>query len=250
MGKSIGQRLRAYAEREGRGYPDWALRYMPIADRLAPYHHDGDTTIEIGANACGYQRFSNARVIAVDYEWDHLQAAREGGAAHAVRADIAHLPFADDAADVIVCADTFEHLPPDMRSIAAQEIGRVLSPRGAAAITFPSGDAAADAEAQVQAEYETHTGRRLGWWDEHAEHGLPDPAQLQDHFGATHITHVIAINAIATWQWAWRVLLCDWPGRGNALAQVALYWLTPWLATKHEGPCYRAAIFLEPRHDA
>lgn len=249
MGKSIGQRLRAYAEREGRGYPDWALRYMPIAKHLAPYHHDGDTTIEIGANACGYQRFSNARVIAVDYALSHLQEARQGGAAWVVQADIAHLPFADDAAHILVCADTFEHLPKDIRPKAAKEIARVLNRRGAAAITFPSGDAAARAEANVQAEHESQTGRRLPWWDEHAECGLPNPEDIVDHFGDGHRVEAKWINAIETWQWAWRVLLNNWPGRGNALAQVWLYWRAPRLARKHDGECYRAAIFLEPRDE-
>ena len=42
MLESIGQRLRAYAEKDGRGYPDWAIRYVPIVkrldDRIDSYH--------------------------------------------------------------------------------------------------------------------------------------------------------------------------------------------------------------------
>ena len=93
MARSIGQRLRDYAEREGRGYPDWAMRYMPIADRLRPHVTPEARVIEIGANACGFQRFCDTRVIAVDVELDNVKAARDGGAAAVVQADIAHLPF-------------------------------------------------------------------------------------------------------------------------------------------------------------
>ena len=38
MRSAIADTLRAFAEKDGRGYPDWASRYVPIARRLRPYH--------------------------------------------------------------------------------------------------------------------------------------------------------------------------------------------------------------------
>lgn len=48
--------------------------------------------------------------------------------------DIEHLPFVDDAFDVIVCSGVIEYL--DQDGLAIREVSRLLKPKGTAIVTF------------------------------------------------------------------------------------------------------------------
>lgn len=52
-----------------------------------------------------------------------------------VKADICHLPFEDDAYDIIFCNHVLEHIPDDLK--AMQELYRVLKPGGMAILQIP-----------------------------------------------------------------------------------------------------------------
>ena len=72
---SLGAKLRGYANRDGRGYPDWAMRYAPVARALRRGAVDG-LVLEVGANENGIRRFVDVPTVAVDVSPDHLRAAR------------------------------------------------------------------------------------------------------------------------------------------------------------------------------
>jgi len=245
------QRLRPYAEKDGRGYPDWAVRYLPILRRLRARNLEEALILELGANEIGFARFAQTSAIAVDISIEHLEAARKAQNVIPAVADLAALPFPDAGFDVCICVDTFEHLPPELRETAAREIVRVLRRDGTAVISFPSGQAAAEAEARVRAAYRRATGRTIPWLEEHARYGLPDADALFDCFhdlaGETHRVTRAGNASLASWEWMWQVLMCNWPGRGNALFQVVLRWLTPVLSRRHAEPCYRTMIWIEPK---
>lgn len=248
----MGQRLRAYAEKDGRGYPDWAMRYVPIVRRLEKAGAlEQAQIVEIGTNENGFSRFSGRRVIAVDRAFAHVRATVRSQDALGVVADAAALPFRDGGFDVAVCVETFEHMPPMVRFAAVAEMARVMKPEATAVITFPYGDPAREAEVRISAAYWKHTQGTMRWFEEHAAEDLPDPEVVSEQI-ATRLrdTHVVwrSKNAnIHVWEWAWKVLMCGWPGRGNAVAQVFLRWMTPLLCRAHFGTCYRAIIWVEPR---
>lgn len=251
MFESLGKRLRAYAEKDGRGYPDWAVRYVPIVGRLRKRGLGSDTILEIGANANGFARFAKVRAVAVDLNARHLREARAAQDVLPVAADAGSLPFGDKSVDVCVCVDTFEHMPAEDRERAAAEILRVLRDTGAAVVAFPSGDAAARAEQRITSEYRRRTGRGLAWLEQHAAAGLPDAAdiarRLTELAGDAHRVTCAKNASLCVWVWMWRVLICGWPGRGNALFQALLRLAAPLLCRMHLGTCYRTAIWLEPR---
>lgn len=254
MFEPIGRRLRAYAEKDGRGYPDWAMRYVPVVAKLRKRRLAGARILELGANESGLARFARTRVIVVDLNTDHLRAAaRTGNDVLPVRADLCALPFRPDCADVCVCIDTFEHMPPEARRAAAGQIMDVLRNTGTAVVAFPAGDGALRAEQAIQDAYRRYTGRTFSWLDEHARHGLPDPARVITHFqDAAGDTHRVVRSGNAPlwlWTWMWKVLICGWPGRGNALFQALMRALTPLLCRLRFGACYRAMIWIEPRQD-
>ena len=246
----LGERLRAYAEKDGRGYPDWAIRYGPIVRRIRRMHGGLPPIVEIGANENGLERFARCGPIVLDISAAHLRAARAAQGVRAVLADISTLPFPSGSLRTVVCVDTFEHIPEEKRPAAACEIVRVLHEQGVAVITFPSGAAALEAEKAVRAAYAAYTGGTISWLEEHAQEGLPDPAGIEQAFQeACHgrFRVVRRRNASAgIWRWTWRVLMCGWPGRANSAAQAMLRFITPLLTRAHFGPCYRSEIWLEP----
>lgn len=247
MRRGLGEGLRAWAERDGRGYPDWALRYAPIARGLRARGALDGRVLEIGANANGLARFACTPTVSVDLDPAHLREARAVAGIRACAADIGALPFGDGTFGCVVCVDTFEHLPGAARAGAAREILRVLAPGGVAVVAFPTGAAAAAAEAGVRAAYARHTGGgRLRWLEEHAAAGLPVAAGVAADFAAAPGAQVrVERNAnLWVWAWMWRVLMCGWPGRGNAVAQAGLRAVTPLLARAHFGPCYRAVLWI------
>lgn len=251
MFEALGRCLRAYAEKDGRGYPDWAVRYVPVIRRLGSRTAAAGRILEIGANENGFARFSGAPVTAVDIALEHLRAARGVQPVTPVLADMTALPFADDTFGLCVCMDTFEHLPRERRAPAVAELARVLRRDGTAVIGFPAGVEAERAEAVVRAAYRRYTGRALGWLEEHVAVGLPDAAELARRFeeaaGSTH--HVACCGNVPLWVWRrmWLVLMCGWPGRGNAAFQALLRLITPLLCRLGGNRCYRTLIWLEPK---
>jgi SAM-dependent methyltransferase len=225
---------------------------------LRPVLRDQPRVLEIGANANGIARFADVAVIAADLDPVNLIEARaaRGSGLRPVAADIGALPFASHTFDAVVCVDTFEHLPEIVRPAAVREIARLLRPDGVAVVAFPSGEAAARAERRIAGEYRRLTGRSLSWFEQHEARGLPNAQETAGLFrAALDMTHAIAVTrntSIAAWVWMWRVLLCGWPGHGNAVFQVLLRWLTPVLCRMHYGRCYRTIVWAEPlrRKDA
>lgn len=252
MIRVLAQRLRAYAEKDGRGYPDWIMRYGPVVTRLRESGAlNAKTIVEIGANQNGLARFAGVPVIAVDVEWNQLLEFRAHQCGIPVVGSAAALPLRPRSVDLCVCMDTFEHLPPDMRLDAVDAICGILTPRGAAVIGFPSGEPAARAEAEIRDAYYLYTRQHLRWLEEHMEFGLPDAAAIHGAFvqriGNTHEVSSIPNANVRVWKLTWRILMCGWPRYGNSAAQVLLRWAAPLLARAHRGTCYRTMIWVEPR---
>lgn len=251
MAQKLTDALRRYAEKDGRGYPDWVLRYEPCVQAVRAKLQPGVRILEIGANENGLARFVDYPVLAVDVSEAHLRAARAAQHVAPVLGTAAALPFPSEVFDVCVCMDTLEHIPETLHEAIAREIVRVLKSDGMAVLTFPSGNAALRAEQAIQSEYRRLTGNTISWLDEHRALGLPDgervAAIFRDAAAGRFEVRTQGITPLWLWRWTWRVLMCQWPGRGNAFFQVLLRWCAPGMARLRHAPYYRLLLLLSPR---
>ena len=107
----FSRKLRAWAEKDGRGYPDWTLRYVPIVKPLGRERLDAGAILKIGANENGLSRFANVPIIAVGFERSHLETCRSTQHITPVVADISALALRDDTFSVCVSVDTSNRSP-------------------------------------------------------------------------------------------------------------------------------------------
>jgi ubiquinone/menaquinone biosynthesis C-methylase UbiE len=227
------------------------MRYAPVARMVRRTHSTDALILEVGANENGIARFVRGRIVAVDVSADHLRAARNGQGVAVVVADAAALPFANGTFAASVCMDTLEHIPETNRARVCDELVRTVTHAGFSVVAFPSGSAAERAEISIRSAHARFTGGSIPWLDEHEEEGLPDSKGLAEHLLETvDDTRVVSETRNANvyvWRAMWRVLACGWPGRGNAVFQAAVRFLTPLLTRIHFGPCYRSMIWITPR---
>ena len=112
--------------------------YQPVAEAIAAAMPEGPVTVLDAGCGEGYyarllaERFSQAQFIGLDISRDAITAAaKEQSAANWMVADLKHLPFADNAADVLLDVLT----PADYA-----EFGRVLKPEGLMIKVVPGAD--------------------------------------------------------------------------------------------------------------
>ena len=86
-----------------------------------------------GANAVGLD-LAAAGIAAAQ----RLAREQQVGHANFTRADAAHLPFANNAADVVIAADFTEHLDDDTLARVFAELNRVTRPNGTLVIYTPA----------------------------------------------------------------------------------------------------------------
>src|SRR4051794_1876085 len=92
--------------------------------------------------------------------------------------DVCRLPFADATFDAVVAIDLLEHVHPDDRGVAVDELCRVAARR--AVIACPTGAAATEADRNIRDAVVARGGTVPPWLDEHLDHGFPERAELVD----------------------------------------------------------------------
>ena len=154
------------------------LRYEPVVRLLEPLR--GGRLLDVGSGSYGVARWLSRRwdVVAVDVSFDDY-----GGAAGPVRrgatpvlGSATHLPFPDRSFDAVVALDVLEHIPPDLRSAAVEDLCRVTS--GRLILACPTGRAAYEADRRLHDFYQRRDGNVIRWLREHVEFGLPDRTEI------------------------------------------------------------------------
>lgn len=144
---------------------DANIRYLPVLRELQamPY----DSLLEVGSGSEGIARYVEHRVVGADVRFPtpplpNLQTVVLTGAS---------LPFENRSFDVVVCADTLEHVPPPERAAMVSELIRVAKLRVFLAV--PIGAQVAAHDRKLDALYFKKRGERHPFLIEHVEYGLP-----------------------------------------------------------------------------
>lgn len=136
---------------------NWALRYGPVAgmlDEARPAR-----VLDVGSGRHGLATYWRGATIV------HADLDVVPGRAAAVAASVLSLPFADRSIDAVVALDLLEHLPPDLRPLAVDELARVAS--GTVLVACPVGPAARAADERHRERLERRGQPLPAWLTEH-----------------------------------------------------------------------------------
>jgi len=151
---------------------DQALRYDGVMRFLR--RHGATRILEVGSGASGLAAFWPGPVVGVDLRFDGTPFPN----LTTVVGSATELPFDDRAFDAVVCIDVFEHLPPEIRRPAFDEMLRVAD--RCAWLAFPAGPAARRTDTRI-AHLASRLGRDVpGWLQDHLQLGYPEEAETLD----------------------------------------------------------------------
>ena len=186
----IGVRLARRARREPAARPldrtispqvalNQLVRFEPVLALVR--ETDGRTLLDVGSGSAGLAPWLGPRwsVTAVDTNFEDYGGAVGplADSAHRLVADARRLPFPDRSFDVTVAIDLLEHVGSSERPRILAELCRVTARR--LIVAGPAGAAALAADERLADLYRRRVGRLPGWLEEHLEHGLPEPAEIE-----------------------------------------------------------------------
>lgn len=182
---------------------DQYQRYRTLGDIISnieqEYAKGRDFRIlEVGANAQrNLEKFVQGEIFYTDIE---MMEGFEGDD-HFFVADATNLEgIVDDAYDIVVAADVFEHVPSALRENFISEIYRVA--KIAAIICFPQGKPyVSQVEIRVNQFYKSIVGEDYLWLGEHIENGLPDLKLLDQYLKDNQINYSVCEHgSITLWE--------------------------------------------------
>ncbi len=222
---------------------DIALRYEPIVRYLEPRLTAADRVLEVGSGPVGITPYMKRPVVGVDRTF----AGPQSRYLQPVVGDILDLQFADKEFAAVLCVDVMEHLEPNDRPAAVREVLRVA--RRWAVIAFPSGEAAAQADRELDSYLRRRLGRSDPFLVEHIANSLPSAdsvvkmvkSETSDSGRSATVTVQGNVN-VAMWLRVNRSKARLWQKTLQILA-------FPLLFRKYRAmnapPCYRQIIFVE-----
>lgn len=146
---------------------DVALRYRAVARLIRPEVRPDTQLLEVGAGAVSIGSHLGCRSTAVDTMFD----SSAGKYTDRVLASVNCLPFPDKSWDIVISIDMLEHIPPQHRNRAIQEMVRVT--RSLFILAVPVGEAAFQQDIELHEYYISQHGQPHRFTREHIEFGLP-----------------------------------------------------------------------------
>ncbi len=180
---------------------DSALRYYPVVSDLKKSIKEDQSVLEVGSGVNGISDYYSGKVIGVDSNFSKTKTIKNPNIEN-VKGSITKVPFKDGSFKVIVCLDTFEHLPNNLRSKAIAELLRVLKKNGKIYLGFPTGRFSSLAENFLNDLFKKQKGRDHPWIKEHQGYGLPDYLEIVDQIKRlSPKSRVEIISNASIWIW-------------------------------------------------
>lgn len=225
-----------------RSLMDMAVRYWPIAGYLRSRLDPADAILDVGSGPVGISPYLRNPVIGAD-----LRFPGPRGRLRPCRADITRLPFADAAFPGVICVDTLEHLPVEIRAAAVAEIVRCA--RRFAVVACPCGAESEAYDRRLDAYLRARTGDGDRFLDEHLELGLPRVEEIRGWIerstrerGRRVRVQVESNVSLDAWFW---IQKSKAGVVRRALVLAAFPLLFPLLRRRNRAPAYRQIVYVE-----
>lgn len=160
---------------------DQYQRYATIGKIVDLIQQESETAqlkiLEVGANSQkNLEKFVKADIYYTDI--DEMDGFSNDD--HFFIADATNLEgIEDDAFDIVIASDVFEHIPCNLRTSFLSELNRVS--KECAVICFPfASDLIQETEERINQYYKTIYGEDYIWLQEHILNGLPDLKKVND----------------------------------------------------------------------
>ncbi len=221
-----------------RWHPEVALRYLPLVDAIRALG-DHTTILDVGSGGLGIAPYLGRQVTGLDvvfYPPYHPLLKQINGSA-------LHIPLQNDSFDIVVSADTLEHMSKGDRKKAISEMIRLA--RTAVMIAVPSGKAALTQDKQLDEEYERLHGKRFHFLEEQVGFGLPEENDIVESIEQSanksdkHITITVRDNENLTLR---KFLMRGWMSKiflVNIIHRKLFLFLIPLFRRWNNEPTYR-----------
>jgi SAM-dependent methyltransferase len=137
------------------------------------------TVVEVGSGPFGIAQFLGRPVIGV--EPDKISSG--SGHLEIIQGSVVSLPFDDQEIDFVLCIDVLEHLLPDIRQKAINELLRICRQR--VIISCPCHRWAKSGEHALRNMFEHYNMPIPGWLQEHLDYELPIINEILDPIAET-----------------------------------------------------------------
>lgn len=183
------------------------------------------------------------RTMMPDHDWV-ICDPRVDSPGDQVRGGAERLPFKDQSFDFIVSLDVLEHIPPEGRGPALEEMIRVS--RQGLILSFPHKHPLVEAaERHVRDTYRHFHGKEHPWLSEHALHDLPDPEVITGHLlRSGGQVAVFDVGQLSRWVYLQMVdvLLEALPGSLDTAGELNRLYEELMYVTEFQTPAYRKII--------
>ena len=195
-----------------------------------------------GYNASLFEERYQWPVCALDLEAFGLRHARQRELSRLVQGDLASLPFASEAFDVVISLDVIVHFPRGEEKRAIAELARVLAPGGLLVLRVSALDSLRSRHSEFACERQRFTSRRL-------------LAAVREQkirvMRCTYANSLLLPVALAKFR-LWEPLLQRRPQSGvrpvspwlNRLLEVPLNAESRWIASGHNMPLGQSLILI------
>lgn len=152
--------------------PDVAMRYLPIVALLRERGLHRQVT-DVGCGPTGIAPYLREPFTGVDTDLgDDVHPLMTP-----VSASVLDTPFPDRSRPCVLSVDMLEHVPPEVRQRAVDELVRISG--SLLVLAVPTGPVAEAHDREVAAAYRRVRGVDFRYLREHLEHGLPTEQQLR-----------------------------------------------------------------------
>lgn len=212
------------------------MRYLPLVRQAKALGYE-DRITEVGSGDLGITPYLRRRVVGVDQGFTQPNPLMEQ-----IEGSVLSLPFEDRSRPYVLSTDMLEHIPPDVRQPAIDEMVRVA--RDYLVMATPTGKPAEDQDRELDAAFLRLRGERFPFLVEHVDNGLPRPEQIDDAIRTALAKH--GREGTVTYSWNTNLTLRSglmrlWMRGGlvGSSASRLLCLTAPLLSRAHFGTCYR-----------